>query len=345
MAASSMSTSDTISHTNGWRVSVVFIVFLIIGAVFQYSLEHVDLTLKNHGLRGLRHTFQKLREELLTLGFISLILAATGDALSKSRLASAHVIHQTHIFFFTLAFSHILFASTALGLTIMRMRGWKKWEMASHALRVEALHRTSSRLSFSVAAEVDAAPTGGTTSTDNAETSAAQAPTKDNDQPQRRPTSIFKGRKWKTPSVFEPRELTSEERTKLYLAAQRRADFLKSRLGRVYLGLIMLFQESVTEPVYLGLRRLFVARMDVHDSFDVLSFVLESMEEEFSEVVGLSGPMWLLVALWLVVPIEYNFPLIISVSCLVLVIIVSVKLETAAQKLMRLSFACFTDHN
>ena len=176
MAASSTS-DDTISHTNGWRVSVVFIVFLIIGAIFQYSLEHVDLTLKNHGLRGLRHTFQKLREELLTLGFISLILAATGDALSKSRLASAHAIHQTHIFFFALAFSHILFASTALGLTIMRMRGWKKWEMASHALRVEALHRTSSRLSFSVAAEVDAAPTGGTTSNDNAETSAAQAPT------------------------------------------------------------------------------------------------------------------------------------------------------------------------
>ena len=314
--------TESISDVEGWRAAVVILIFIVVGALFNMGVEHVDVTLKNMGLRGLRHTFQKLKEEMLTLGFISLLLAASGDSISSTGLVSAHVVHQEHIFVFTLAFSHIVFASCALALTVLRMRGWKRWELSNHTLRVESLTNLSGLATLPEAENT------------------ARASGKDNATPKR-----FKTLRWRTPKMFQPRNLSAAERTELYLRVKRRVQFQKTTLGRFWVPFTSLFQESVTEPVYLGLRRLFVARMDVHDSFDVLSFVLESMEEEFSEVVGLSGPMWLLVAVWLVMPAQSNFPLVMSVLCLVLVIVVSLKLESCAKKLMRLSYACFTEHS
>lgn len=50
---------------------------------------------------------------------------------------------------------------------------------------------------------------------------------------------------------------------------------------RAFMASVM---ESIDRSVYLGLRRLFIERMSLTDSFNFHEFLVSSMEEEFSRV-------------------------------------------------------------
>ena len=288
-----------ISGVDGWRVGVVFVLCIVVGWAFEYGMEHVDEFLKHNNLRGLRNTFHKFRDELLTLGFISLVLAAAGEYIGSTGFLKQEVVHHAHIFLFAVGGFHISFAALALALAVVRIRLWQPWE--------------------------DAAKSGELDDTGPIDYEAAN------------------------PTAYE-RLLAHLAIKPLSVNAQRRA---YARECRKYLhretnslsfhlsSAAQVLRARITEPAYLGLRRLFVARMHVDADFDVLGFVRDSMEEEFSAIIGTSSQMWILVAVWLALPPSINFPLVISAVAFLCTCVVSYKVESAVRKLTRLAFKCF----
>ncbi|KAI3437800.1 hypothetical protein D9Q98_000247 [Chlorella vulgaris] len=85
---------------------------------------------------------------------------------------------------------------------------------------------------------------------------------------------------------------------------------------------------GVNEEVYCGLRRLFCERLDVDRSFDFFRFLVESMEEEFSHVVGINIVLWLLVLLWIMLPSQAYHMFWLSGFSVVAVLIVGIKLQS-----------------
>ena len=71
------------SDTDGWRLGILFILFVVVSLAFLSAQKRLDEYLRRHRLRALRHVTEHFREEILLLGFISLLLAAFDSALKK----------------------------------------------------------------------------------------------------------------------------------------------------------------------------------------------------------------------------------------------------------------------
>ncbi|CAK7343000.1 unnamed protein product [Dovyalis caffra] len=112
------------------------------GAVKARSLEEtptwaVAVWLTRRHKRALYEALEKVKSELMLLGFISLLLTVGQGPISdicvpksdKVALVSADGITQLHIFIFVLAVFHVLSCILTLALSRAKMRKWKKWEM------------------------------------------------------------------------------------------------------------------------------------------------------------------------------------------------------------------------
>ncbi|CAD7697742.1 unnamed protein product [Ostreobium quekettii] len=101
------------------------------------------------------------------------------------------------------------------------------------------------------------------------------------------------------------------------------------------------FHQHIDESVYLGLRRLFIERMQVDNSFDFHKFLVNSMEEEFSKVVSLDWAMWAVAAIWI-----WTTPIVVYVmfvGAVVLTFLAGTKLESIALKLGNEAYTMYAD--
>ena len=71
-----------------------------------------------------------------------------------------------------------------------------------------------------------------------------------------------------------------------------------------------------TREVYLDLRKLFIERMHLPDSFNFHEFLVESAEEEFSKVIGTTPFQWVR----LCVPLLFLFIFIIIIIFIILLL-------------------------
>ncbi|PNH09898.1 hypothetical protein TSOC_003455 [Tetrabaena socialis] len=70
-----MAAGPSITAIEGWRVALLLVGFVIITLTFEHTIEHVEKRLKKR--KGLLTAFRALKNELLYLGFLSLILSVT----------------------------------------------------------------------------------------------------------------------------------------------------------------------------------------------------------------------------------------------------------------------------
>ncbi|KAL1553238.1 MLO-like protein 12 [Salvia divinorum] len=149
----------TLEATPTWAVAVVCFVLVAISILIEQILHHTESWLKRRKKAPLRESLEKVKAELMLLGFISLLLTVLQEHLSnicvprkvghswhpckytdsgkyydpcikkgKIQLVSAYGIHQLHIFIFVLAISHIIYCILTYGLGKLKMRKWKSWE-------------------------------------------------------------------------------------------------------------------------------------------------------------------------------------------------------------------------
>lgn len=78
-----------VTELPGWRVGVLFIIFLVVATAFDWGTDALDRYLKKRQKRALRHVVRRLQAELLVLGLLSLLLVAFEVRLRRERRAGA----------------------------------------------------------------------------------------------------------------------------------------------------------------------------------------------------------------------------------------------------------------
>ncbi|KAL6552864.1 hypothetical protein OROHE_008228 [Orobanche hederae] len=151
----------TLESTSTWAVAVICFVLVAISIVIEHVIHRTGSWLKKKKKPSLYEALDKIKAELMLLGFISLLLTISQDHIAnicipksvghswhpcnyeeddekkyddpcfekgKMQIVSAYGIHQLHIFIFVLAVSHILYSVATYALGRLKMRKWKSWE-------------------------------------------------------------------------------------------------------------------------------------------------------------------------------------------------------------------------
>ncbi|KAJ6778350.1 MLO-LIKE PROTEIN [Salix koriyanagi] len=157
----------SLEETPTWAVAVVCFVMILISIIIEHIIHLIGRWLTKRHKRALYEALEKIKSELMLLGFMSLLLTigqgtiseicvpksvgATWHPCSKQEedpsedeyggsddkcakkgkvsLISADGITQLHIFIFVLAAFHVLCCIITLTLSRAKMRKWKKWEI------------------------------------------------------------------------------------------------------------------------------------------------------------------------------------------------------------------------
>ncbi|XP_058183433.1 MLO-like protein 6 [Rhododendron vialii] len=260
----------SLEDTPTWTVAVVCFVLVLVSIVIEHLIHLIGSWLRKRHKRSLYEALEKIKEELMLLGFISLLLTVTQDRIAgicipksvgnswhpcdryhskeyygdkcsakdKVQFVSAYGIHQLHIFIFVLALFHVLYCIITLGLGTLKMRKWKTWEDETKTLEYQ-YQNDPERFRFA------------------------------------RETSF----------------------------GRRHLDFWSH--SPILLWIVCFFRQfftSVTKIDYLTLRHGFVTAHLAPQSemdFDFQKYISRSLEEDFKVVVGISPIIWLFAVLFL----------------------------------------------
>ncbi|KAL3808856.1 hypothetical protein ACJIZ3_000202 [Penstemon smallii] len=266
----------SLESTPTWAVAVVVFVLVGISLVIENVLHHVGSWLQKKKKSSLYEALDKIKVELMLLGFLSLLLTVGQGPLvaiciprnighswqpcnyveddddnenpryrdrcaSSGRgvqFVSAYGIHQLHIFIFVLAVSHILYCLVTLGLGRLKMRKWKSWEKETKTIQYQY---------------------------------------------------------YNDPERFRLARDTSFGRRHLHFWSK----------SSVLLWIVCFFRQfftSVEKVDYVTLRHSFIIAHltpESHVSFDFQKYINRSLEGDFKVVVGISPIMWLFAVLFL----------------------------------------------
>ena len=102
------------------------------------------------------------------------------------------------------------------------------------------------------------------------------------------------------------------------------------------------FSPAVDESLYLAMRCLFIERMEFPEDFDFHSFLVITLAEEFGIFVRTDWIMWVIVAVWILVP---SFLLVTTVASILIVLIAGAKLGIVGVKLTQLTYLAYGDRS
>ncbi|CDO99726.1 unnamed protein product [Coffea canephora] len=262
----------TLQETPTWAVAVICFILVAISIMVEFLIHLLASWLKKKRKQALHDALEKIKAELMLLGFISLLLTVVQDPISKicipksagrswhpcrendeldgekfinpcqakgkSQLVSEKGLHELHIFIFMLAAFHVLYCITTLGLGRLKMRVWKAWEDETKTLEY-TYHNDPDRFRFA------------------------------------RDTSF----------------------------GRRHLHFWSK--SPILLWIVCFFRQffaSVTKVDYVALRHGFIIAHlapQNHTTFDFRSYIKRSLEEDFKVVVGISPIIWLFAVLFL----------------------------------------------
>eukprot|EP01024_Parvocaulis_polyphysoides_P019915 TRINITY_DN1911_c0_g1_i6.p1 TRINITY_DN1911_c0_g1~~TRINITY_DN1911_c0_g1_i6.p1 ORF type:complete len:567 (+),score=67.63 TRINITY_DN1911_c0_g1_i6:88-1788(+) len=287
-----------LDETPRWRLSVLFLVIVVLSLVGHYGLHGLQHYFKKHNRIGLKHTLQVLQDELFALGLITLLLItlqeyvlqicvngnSAGDdyypAAPKNRRRlfakidfecpegqesfwSLTALHEIHILIFLIAVVHLAQAGFSMIFAGLRVHRWKKYE---------------DRVCHDMV-------------------------------PLKRKGAIKPKGTWVTLWVW---------------------------------SFFTQFSDSVDGPVYLAIRRFFIEKMELDDSFNFYTYVVDSMEEDFAKLVEFQWIMWLIAAIWIVIPWEAYTVIWLPCALFVMMLIIGAKLQSVAISIATLAYTHYT---
>ncbi|KAJ4799193.1 MLO-like protein [Rhynchospora pubera] len=298
----------TLEHTPTWVVAAICTVIVAISLAVERLLHYLGKFLKHKGQNALFSALQKIKEELMLLGFISLLLTVSQGLISNicvpkmvsSRmlpckeeaikpsnavgnescpkggevpLLSLEALHQLHIFIFVLAVVHVVFCATTMVLGGAKIKRWKHWE---------------------VAIQNEIANSRGT----------------------------------------ETNLMHREHHT---MFVQNRAGNFWRRAAVVSWTIAFLkqFYSSVSKSDYRALRAGFIMKhCRSNPKFDFHKYMMRTLEDDFKKVVGISWYLWLFVVIFLLLNVDgWHTYFWLSFLPLILLLIVGAKLEHIITKI------------
>ncbi|XP_034704664.1 MLO-like protein 12 [Vitis riparia] len=161
----------SLTETPTWAVAVVCFVLLAVSIFIEHIIHHIGSWLARRNKRALCEALEKIKAELMLLGFMSLLLTVLQTPISKICISksvgstwypcdvdekkfkntcgtdsgkvpfvSYYGIHQLHIFIFVLALFHVIYCVATLALGTYKMRRWKTWEDETRTAEYQYSH-------------------------------------------------------------------------------------------------------------------------------------------------------------------------------------------------------------
>ena len=145
------------SAAKGHELGGLFLALALLSVALSRVNVVVGRSLRRRKRSAMLHVFEHLQLELMLLGTLSLVLTALQDALMKicvkeegshgtdecpngeGPLWSATTLHQTHIFIFILACTHVSYVAVSTYVCSWKLRQWRRWETEGE-VKVHALN-------------------------------------------------------------------------------------------------------------------------------------------------------------------------------------------------------------
>ncbi|XP_078154400.1 MLO-like protein 13 isoform X2 [Carex rostrata] len=294
-----MADEGSLEHTPTWVVASVCTVIVAISLAVERFLHYLGKFLRHKGQKALSSALQKIKEELMLLGFISLLLTVSQglitnicvskmvssrmlpckeETLTKTSneagnetcakegevpLLSLEALHELHIFIFVLAIVHVVFCATTMVLGGAKIRRWKHWEIAIQ---------------------------------------------NENENPDHHKKFVIDraGHFWRRAAVVS-----------------------------WTIAFVKQFYSSVSKSDYRALRAGFISKhCRSNPKFDFHKYMMRTLEDDFKKVVGISWYLWLFVVIFLLLNVDgWHTYFWLSFLPLILLVIVGAKLEHIITKI------------
>ncbi|GFP78602.1 mlo-like protein 11 [Phtheirospermum japonicum] len=305
----------SLALTPTWSVATVLTVFVAVSLLVERSIHRLSNWLKKTDRKPLLAAVEKMKEELMLLGFISLLLTATSSIISNICIPSK---------FYDGVFApctkgaidkerenegrRLLMAFTDPNSQRRILTGLNR-NMCTEA-RLEQLHRfifvmAITHVSYSCLTMLLAI------------------------------VKIHSWRKWEEEAHLD-RHNSLTEITRA-LTMQRQSTFVRVHTSnpmernRILVWVTCFFRQfgrSVVRADYLTLRQGFITNHNLTSKYDFHSYMIRSMEEEFQRIVGVSAPLWGFVVAFMLFNVKRsNLYFWIALIPAILVLLVGTKLQ------------------
>ncbi|XP_024525902.1 MLO-like protein 14 [Selaginella moellendorffii] len=310
----------SLEYTPTWAVAAVCFMFVIVSLIGERSLHHLGIWLSRTKRKPLRTALEKMKEELMLLGFISLIITVTASYISKICIRSSFydkqrmpckLPHKGDATYDRMMGTSLLeiprreLASTAHSCP-------KEHEPFVSFLGLEQLHRfifvmAVTHVIYSCLTMLLAI------------------------------MKVYSWRPWEQEAFAHAdnqenlaaltRNLTLK-RQSTFVACQTSTPGASNRLLLYFICFFRQFGLSVTKPDYLALRMGFLTKHNLGPKYDFHLYMIRSMEDEFKDIIGISPLLWIFVVLFMLFNVEgTNLYFWISFLPIVMVLVVGTKLQ------------------
>ncbi|KAH7664545.1 Mlo-related protein, partial [Dioscorea alata] len=137
-----------VDQTPTWAVALVCAVFILISIFLEKWTSSHWTWLTDNNKKPVFEAHERIKSELMILGFISLLSSFGMNYISKICipekaangkvvLVSSEALHQIHIFIFFLAFFHVFHCAVTMSLGRAKIRKWKEWEKETTSTNYE----------------------------------------------------------------------------------------------------------------------------------------------------------------------------------------------------------------
>ncbi|KAK9092505.1 hypothetical protein Syun_027416 [Stephania yunnanensis] len=317
----------SLALTPTWSVAVVLTVFVFVSLLVERSIHRLSSWLQKTHRNPLFEAVEKMKEELMLLGFISLLLTATSSTISnicieskfydsnfspcsRSEVEDAEVENEHTGGRKLLMDAVARFSSRRVLNSLNRNTCSKGHEPFVSYEGLEQLHRfifvmAITHVSYSCLTMLLAI------------------------------VKIHTWRKWEDEAHMDRHNQLTEMTRELTM--RRQSTLMKFHLSkpldrnRFIVWVICFFRQfgrSVVREDYLALRMGFIKNHNLTLKYDFHSYMVRSMEEEFQRIVGVSAPLWGFVVAFMLFNIKgSNLYFWIAIIPIALVLLVGSKLQ------------------
>ncbi|KAL3636875.1 Mlo14p [Castilleja foliolosa] len=271
-----------------WAVATVLTVFIVLSLVVERSILLITNWLKKTERRPLLSAFEKMKQELMHLGFIYVLITTMGSSISKICIPSKYFndeggsnlnckknyqpfvslegLEQLHQLIFVMAITHICYSCMTMVFAFVKINSWRKWEEEAH------LERNN--------------------------------------------------------SLTEIQRAVTMQRQSTFVRAHTSNPMDRNMILVWVTCFFRQFGRSVVRTDYLTLRRGFITNHNLTAEYDFHSYVIRSMEEDFQQIVGVSAPLWGFCVAFMLFNLETPvFHFWIALIPAILVLVVGTKLQ------------------
>ncbi|KAI9186397.1 hypothetical protein LWI28_016833 [Acer negundo] len=319
----------SLALTPTWSVATVLTVFVVVSLIVERSIHRLSNWLRKTNRKPLLSAVEKMKEELMLLGFISLLLTASSSTISNICIPSkfydstfapcsrSEIDEETESnssegrkLLMSSLFPHA-FRRSLNELNNLNKNTCKEgYEPFVSYEGLEQLHRfifvmAVTHVSYSCLTMLLAI------------------------------VKIHSWRAWEEQAHMDRSDSLTEEARNMTI--RRQTTFVRYHASipvatnRLFIRVTCFFRQfgrSVVRADYLTLRNGFITNHNLPPKYDFHSYMIRSMEEEFQRIVGVSGPLWGFVVAFMLFNVKgSNLYFWIAIIPVTLVLLVGAKLQ------------------